>query len=73
MPVCRAAPKKGPDAVGADSRDGRLGKHGKIPAAGRIEFNLQQRPTLGQPLDIDIAVLRRLTQAPRISTLRATG
>jgi hypothetical protein len=60
----RAAPKKGPDAAELTAGMVDSASMGKSQLPVELKFNLQQRPTLGQPLDIDIAILPQIDAGP---------
>lgn len=54
------AAKKGPTAEQATAGMVEAASQGKSQLAIKLKFELQQRPTLGQPLDIGVAVLPQI-------------
>jgi hypothetical protein len=55
---------KGPGAEQLTAGMVEAASQGKSQLPVKLKFELQQRPTLGQPLDIDIAVLPQINGSP---------
>ncbi len=56
--------KKGPGADQLTAGMVEAASQGKSQLPVRLKFELTQRPTLGQPLDIDIAVMPQINASP---------
>jgi hypothetical protein len=52
--------KKGPNAEEQTAGMVEAASQGKSQAPVKVKFALEQRPTLGQPLDIDLAVMPQI-------------
>jgi hypothetical protein len=62
--VTPPAVKKGPGADQLTAGMVEAASQGKSQLPVRLKFELPQRPTLGQPLDIDIAVMPQINASP---------
>src|SRR5271168_3245886 len=62
--VTPAVAKKGPGADQLTAGMVEAASQGKSQLPVRLKFQLAQRPTLGQPLDIDIAVMPQIDASP---------
>jgi hypothetical protein len=65
------AVKKGPTAAELTAGMVEAASQGKSDAAVQLKFDLQKRPTVGQPLDITVAVLPQIDANP--AELQVTG
>jgi hypothetical protein len=63
--------KKGPTAADLTAGMVEAASPGKSDLAVQLKFELQQRPTVGQPLDINVAVLPRIDANP--AEIQVTG
>jgi hypothetical protein len=63
--------KKGPTAAELTAGMVEAASQGKSDVAVQLKFELQRRPTVGQPLDINVAVLPRIDANP--AELQVTG
>lgn len=66
-----AAPRKGPTAAQLTSNMVDAAGVGKSQLAVELKFDLKQRPVLGQPLTIDVAVLPEVDGSP--ASLNVSG
>jgi hypothetical protein len=65
------AANKGPSAAELTAGMVEAATEGKSQLAVTLKFGLKQRPTLGQPLDIDIAVMPQIDASP--ADIQVTG
>jgi hypothetical protein len=63
--------KKGPTAAELTAGMVEAASQGKSDAAVQLKFDLQRRPKVGQPLDINVAVLPQIDANP--AELQVTG
>ena len=63
--------KKGPTAADLTAGMVEAASQGKSELAVQLKFELQRRPTVGQPLDINVAVMPRIDANP--AELQVTG
>ena len=63
--------KKGPTAAELTAGMVEAASQGKSDVAVQLKFDLQRRPTVGQPLDINVAVLPQIDASP--AEVQVTG
>jgi hypothetical protein len=63
--------KKGPTAAELTAGMVEAASQGKSDVAVQLKFDLQRRPTVGQPLDINVAVMPQIDANP--AELQVTG